>query len=407
MKVLTYLVSIYYFRKMKKIIFLGISLIILVSIFHYSSNKDPEINYERFNLVAPGVLRTPDERFNNIADYPYKPNYLMIGDTRIHYLDEGPKDGEIIYLLHGEPAWSYLFRKMIPTLTQAGYRVIAPDMVGFGKSDKYISIDDYSHQMHVDKMAQLIIALDLNNITAHVHDWGGLVGLRVVSEEPNRFTRIIASNTSLIAPGRGFIKDLMSFISYPLFKLGIWFQGPASWEEFIGGDGFTNWIRYSRYTDNIDVGGVMQTLGNVSDAERAGYEAPYPNATYKAGAQIFPYLIPSELRKNEVAYREVFEKWNKPFLIANSDNDPVTGNNPRIVDMLKRIPSAQEIIIEGPGHFIQEEAGQEYGQLIIDFMNGNPKPFKKERVVPDINYNNILLRIIYIMLNYTYTFNLL
>ena len=192
---------------MKKIIFLGISLITLVSIFNYSSSKDPEINYERFNLVAPGVLRTPAERFNNIVDYPYKPNYLMIGDTRIHYLDEGPKDGDIIYLLHGEPAWSYLFRKMIPTLTQAGYRVIAPDMVGFGKSDKYISIDDYSHQMHVDKMAQLIIELDLNNITAHVHDWGGLVGLRVISEEPNRFTRIIASNTSLIAPGRGFIKD--------------------------------------------------------------------------------------------------------------------------------------------------------------------------------------------------------
>ena len=370
---------------MKKIIFLGISLITLVSIFHYSSSKDPEINYERFNLVAPGVLRTPDERFNNIADYPYKPNYLTIGDTRIHYLDEGPKDGEIIYLLHGEPAWSYLFRKMIPILTQSGYRVIAPDMVGFGKSDKYISIDDYSHQMHVDKMAQLIIELDLNNITAHVHDWGGLVGLRVISEEPNRFTRIIASNTSLIAPGRGFIKDLMSFISYPLFKLGIWFQGPASWEVFIGGDGFTNWIRYSRYTDNIDVGGIMQTLGNVSDAERMGYEAPYPNATYKAGAQIFPYLIPSELRKNEAAYREVFEKWHKPFLIANSDNDPVTGNNPRMVDMLKRIPSAQEIIIEGPGHFLQEEAGPEYAQLIIDFIDGNPQPFKKDRVVPNIN----------------------
>ena len=370
---------------MKKIIIFGIALIFLIGIFHYSKNKDPKINYEGFNIVAPGVLRTPDERFKNIVDYPFKPNYLTIGNTRIHYLDEGPKDGKVIFLLHGQPAWSYLFRKVIPTLTKAGYRVVVPDMVGFGKSDKYISIDDYSHQMHVDKMAQLIIELDLNNITAHVHDWGGLVGLRVISEEPNRFTRIIASNTSLIAPGRGFIKDLMSFISYPLFKLGIWFQGPASWEEFIGGDGFTNWIRYSRYTDNIDVGGVMQTLGNVSDAERAGYEAPYPNATYKAGAQIFPYLIPSELRKNEAAYREVFEKWHKPFLIANSDNDPVTGNNPRMVDMLKRIPSAQEIIIEGPGHFLQEEAGPEYAQLIIDFIDGNPQPFKKDRAVPNIN----------------------
>jgi len=357
-------------------------------IFLYLRNADVDINYERFNVVAPGVLRTPVERFNNIVDYPFKENYLTIGDTRIHYLDEGPEDGEVIYLLHGEPAWSYLFRKMIPALTQAGYRVIAPDMVGFGKSDKYLSIEDYSHQMHVDKMTQLVVELDLNNITAHVHDWGGLVGLRVIAEEPDRFSRVIASNTSLIAPGRGFFREIMSFIGYPLFKLSIWFQGPATWEEFIGGDGFTGWLRYSRYTDNIDVGGIMQTLGNVNDAEREGYEAPYPNATYKAGAQIFPYLIPSELRKNEKAYREVFEKWNKPFLIANSDNDPVTANNPRMVEMLKRIPSAQEITIQGPGHFIQEEAGPEYAQLIIDFINGNPKPFKIDQTV--IDKENIL-----------------
>ena len=357
-----------------------IAFVILIGFFQYSRNSSNEINYDRFNLVAPGILRTPDERFNGIKDYPFSANYLTIGDTRIHYLDEGPIDGKIIFLLHGEPAWSYLFRKMIPTLTAAGYRVIAPDMVGFGKSDKYISIDDYSHQMHVDKMVQLVRELDLKDVTAHLHDWGGLVGFRVIAEEPERFSGIIASNTSLIAPGRGFLRDLLSYISYPLFKLGIWIQGPATWEEFIGGDGFTGWIRYSRYTDNIDVGGIMQTLGNVSDEERAGYEAPYPNATYKAGAQIFPYLIPSELRKNEMAYREVFEKWNKPFLIANSDNDPVTSNNPRLAEMLKRVPTAKEILIKGPGHFIQEEAGPEYAQLIIDFINGNPQSFEIDSI---------------------------
>ena len=357
-----------------------IAFVFLIGFFQYSRNSNNEINYDRFNLVAAGVLRTPDERFNGIKDYPFSANYLTIGDTRIHYLDEGPVDGKIIYLLHGEPAWSYLFRRMIPTLTAAGYRVIAPDMVGFGKSDKYISIDDYSHQMHVDKMVQLVRELDLKDVTAHLHDWGGLVGFRVIAEEPERFSGIIASNTSLIAPGRGFFRDLLSHISYPLFKLGIWIQGPATWEEFIGGDGFTGWIRYSRYTDNIDVGGIMQTLGNVSDEERAGYEAPYPNATYKAGAQIFPYLIPSELRKNEMAYREVFEKWNKPFLIANSDNDPVTSNNPRLVEMLKRVPTAKEILIKGPGHFIQEEAGPEYAQLIIDFINGNPQSFEIDSI---------------------------
>lgn len=352
---------------------------ISIAFIFYLSNQKPEINYDRFNLVSPGILRTPDERFKNLKDYPFKENYITIENTRIHYLDEGPKNGEIIYLLHGEPAWSYLFRKMIPVLVDAGYRVIAPDMVGFGKSDKYISVEDYTHQMHVDKMTQLIVELDLQNITAHVHDWGGLVGLRVVAEEPDRFSRIITSNTSLIATGRGLLNDMFSFIAYPLFKFAIWFQGPATWEEFIGGSGFAGWIRYSKSTDNIDIGGIMQILGTVSASERVGYEAPYPNASYKAGAQIFPYLIPSELRKNEKAYRDVFEKWDKPFLIANSDNDPVTSNNPRLVEMLKRVPTAEEIVIKGPGHFIQEEAGPEYAQLIIDFINGNPKGFAMEK----------------------------
>lgn len=358
-------------------------LIISIGIFQYSRNIDINVNYERFNLVSSGVLRTPDERFANLKDYDFEPNYLEIDGLRIHYLDEGPKNGEIIYLLHGEPAWSYLFRKMIPILTDAGYRVIAPDMVGFGKSDKYIDIDDYSHQMHVDTMSELIRRLDLKNMTAHVHDWGGLVGLRVIAEESERFSRVIASNTGLIAPGRGLINDIRGFFLGPIFKLTIWLQGPATWEEFIGGNGFSNWIRYSRYTDNIDVGGVMQTLGTVDDEERLGYEAPFPNATYKAGAQIFPYLIPSELRKNEMAFREVLEKWRKPFLIANSDNDPVTGNNPGIAEGLKRIPTAKEIVIKGPGHFIQEEAGPEYAQLIIDFIKGEAKGFEIEAKVKD------------------------
>ena len=363
---------------------LFIVLIVSIGIFQYSRNIDVNVNYERFNLVSPGVLRTPDERFTNLKDYDFEPNYLEIDGLRIHYLDEGPKNGEIIYLLHGEPAWSYLFRKMIPILTDAGYRVIAPDMIGFGKSDKYIDTDDYSHQMHVDKMSELIRILDLKNMTAHVHDWGGLVGLRVIAEEPERFSRVIASNTGLIAPGRGLMNDIRGFFLGPIFKLTIWLQGPATWEEFIGGNGFSNWIRYSKYADNIDIGGVMQTLGTVNDEERLGYEAPYPNASYKAGAQIFPYLIPSELRKNEMAFRNVFEKWNKPFLIANSDNDPVTGNNPGIAEGLKRIPTAREIVIKGPGHFIQEEAGPEYAQLIIDFINGDAKGFEVEAKVKDI-----------------------
>ena len=359
----------------KKILFLCVFILLIGGYFYNQISKNEDINLERFNIVSPGVIRTPDERFKNLEDYNFKPNYIEINNLRIHYLDEGPVDGEVIYLLHGEPAWSYLFRKMIPVLTEAGYRVIAPDMVGFGRSDKYIATSMYSHQMHVDTMKKLIIELDLNNITAHVHDWGGMVGLRVIAEEPDRFSRIIASNTGLPAMGRGFINDLKTFLAPYLFKFIIWLQGPITWEEFIGGQSFTGWIRYSKYTDNIDVGGVMEVMASVSDNVKRGYEAPYPNATYKAGAQIFPYLIPSEIRKNEIAFRNVFEQWNKPFLIANSSNDPVTGNNPEITMGLKRIPSAKEIVLYGPGHFVQEEAGAEYANLIIDFINGEPKSF--------------------------------
>ena len=359
----------------KRILFLCVFVLLIGGYFYNQNFKSKDINFERFNIVSPGIIRTPDERFKNLEDYNFKPNYIEINNLRIHYLDEGPVDGEVIYLLHGEPAWSYLFRKMIPVLTEAGYRVIAPDMVGFGKSDKYISTSMYTHQMHVDTMKKLITELDLNNITAHVHDWGGMVGLRVIAEEPDRFSRIIASNTGLPAMGRGFINDVKTFLAPHLFKFIIWLQGPITWEEFIGGQSFTGWIRYSKYTDNIDVGGVMEVMASVSDNVKRGYEAPYPNATYKAGAQIFPYLIPSEIRKNEMAFRNVFEQWNKPFLIANSSNDPVTGNNPEITMGLKRIPSAKEIVLYGPGHFVQEEAGVEYANLIIDFINGEPKSF--------------------------------
>jgi len=368
---------------MKKFLVLFLPLFIIVSIYVVKNNSSENTSYERFNIVSPGIIRTPDERFDNLEDYNFKPNYVEINGLRIHYLDEGPKDGKVIYLLHGEPAWSYLFRKMIPILTEAGYRVIAPDMVGFGKSDKYISTSMYTHQMHVDTMKELIIKLDLKDITAHVHDWGGMVGLRVIAEEPDRFSRIIASNTGLPAMGRGFINDVKTFLAPLLFKFTIWLQGPLTWEEFIGGESFTGWIRYSKYTDNIDVGSIMEVMGSVSDNVKRGYEAPYPNATYKAGAQIFPYLIPSEIYENEMAFRNVFEQWNKPFLIANSSNDPVTGNNPGITMGLKRIPSAEEIVLYGPGHFVQEEAGPEYANLIIEFINGEPKSFTIKQTTID------------------------
>ena len=325
------------------------------------------------NEVSSGVLRTPDDRFENIEGYPFQPNYIDIQGLRIHYLDEGPQDAAPIFLLHGEPTWSYLFRKMIPVLTDAGHRVIVPDMVGFGKSDKFVSIDDYSYQHHVDVMSELVRRLNLKETTFVGHDWGGLVGLRVVAEMPDRFAQVVVTNTGLIST-----TGIRAWIGYPLFKLMIWWKGPASWDEMR--QDFTNWIRYSYYTEDINVGGIMSLLGGVNEEEKAAYEAPYPDSLYKAGAQIFPYLIPSQLRENERAWKEVFEKWDKPFLIAFSDEDPVSSNNPILEQSFReRIPNPSRVLIKGVGHFVQEEVGPEFANLINDFIADRPiKGFSKK-----------------------------
>ena len=175
--------------------------------------------------ISQGVLRTPDDRFEDLKDYPFDPNYMEIDGLRIHYLDEGPKDADPIFLLHGEPTWSYLFRKMIPVFTTAGHRVIVPDMVGFGKSDKFISKYDYSYQHHIDVMKELVERLDLKEATFFGQDWGGLVGLRVVAEMPDRFARVVVSNTGMVARG-GF----GAFLFENFMKLRVWWEGPVTLE---------------------------------------------------------------------------------------------------------------------------------------------------------------------------------
>ena len=178
------------------------------------------------NEVKEGVLRTPDDRFENLENYPFKPNYMMIDGLRIHYLDEGPRNADPIILFHGEPTWSYLFRKMVPVLTEAGYRVVVPDMVGFGKSDKFESKYDYSYRHHVEVMKELVERLDLRNATHFGQDWGGLVGLRVVAEMPDRFSQVIVSNTGMVA-GEG----IRAWLTQRMVELTVWWNGPITFEE--------------------------------------------------------------------------------------------------------------------------------------------------------------------------------
>ena len=316
--------------------------------------------------IRPGVLRTPEARFAGLQDFPFESHYTDIDGMRIHYLDEGPRNGEPILLLHGEPTWSYLFRKMIPILAGAGYRVVAPDLVGFGKSDKYAAESAYSYPMQIEFMRKFVVALDLREATFFGQDWGGLIGLRVVAAEPDRFARVVVSNTALASAG-----GLGGKLGYPAFKALVWWLSPLSLEDIRTDLTFPRWVAYSQSVQDLPVGEVMDILGQGRYPIEA-YEAPFPEQRYKAAAQIMPYLVPSQLEENELAWETVFDKWDKPFLVAFTDDDPLTGEGKAV--FLERVPTAQNVDILGAGHFVQEDAGPELAHLMIDFMQGRPLP---------------------------------
>ena len=316
--------------------------------------------------LMKGVIRTPDERFENLSGYDFDPNYIEINNLRMHFVDEGPKDSKPILLLHGEPSWSYLYRKMIPPLRNAGYRVVAPDLIGFGRSDKFKDKKKYSYQFHVDMMVEFVRKLELVNTTLFVQDWGGLIGLRVVTEEPDRFDRIVVSNTGL-PDAEGVLGLLGNF----LFKIQVRAEGKVtlgeSWDDIT----LTRWVAYSRQAHDFPIGQIIQaaTMTDLTADVLAGYEAPFPSDEYKAAARIMPSLIPTQLRQNHKAWKQVFSKWEKPLLTAFSDRDPITRSMVR--EFQERVPGANgqaHVTITGARHFVQEDKGEELAQLILGFI---------------------------------------
>ncbi|MFX1457514.1 MAG: haloalkane dehalogenase [Promethearchaeota archaeon] len=295
------------------------------------------------------LLRTPDERFKNLPDFPYEPHYLEIGGIRIHYVDEGPKDSEVVLLMHGEPSWSFLYRHMIPILLNAGFRTVAPDLVGFGRSDKPTKQEDHTYAKHVKWMSEFVIKLDLQKITLFCQDWGSLIGLRVAIENQDRFSRIVLSNGGL-----------------------------PTGEQPLN-EAFLNWRKFSRETPMFDVGRLIQgaTIKKLTQEEMDAYDAPFPDDNYKAGARIMPSLVPintddPEHEANKKAL-EQFGKWEKPFLTAFADSDPVTRGADRL--MQQYVPGARgqdHKTIENAHHFIQEDKGPELAELIIEFIKNNP-----------------------------------
>jgi haloalkane dehalogenase len=299
-----------------------------------------------------GLLRTPDERFQDLPGYSFDPKYVQIGEARVHYIDEGA--GETVLMLHGEPTWCYLYRKMVPPVVAAGYRVVAMDFIGFGRSDKFADIGDYSYAMHVDTLWSFVRQLDLRDLTLVMQDWGGLIGLRVAAEHPERAARLVVMNTGLPTGD----------------------MGPMPPEDKQDTENaFIRWRQMSRSTVDLPVGQIVQ-MATVTDLPAdivAAYDAPFPDVTYKAGARAWPSLVPvfsdmPGVEENRRA-REVFSRWQKPVLTLFSDGDPITRGGDKMFRAL--IPSAREepeVTIVGAGHFLQEDKGEEIAERIVRFL---------------------------------------
>ena len=291
------------------------------------------------------VIRTPDERFAALPDYPFAPHYTELADgIRLHHVDEGPADAEVVLMLHGEPSWSYLYRQMVPVFADAGLRAVAPDLVGFGKSDKPTRIADYTYQRHVDWLRQWIEALDLRRITLVCQDWGSLLGLRLAAENDDRFDRIVVANGFLPTADRGT----------PL--------------------AFRIWRTFATRSPVLPVGRIVATgtKRKLSPAERAAYDAPFPSAKYKAGARAFPALVPTSpddpaVPANRAAWQRL-GSWEKPFLTLFGKDDPILGRADR--PLQEHVPGAQgqpHDRLSG-GHFVQEDAGAEIARRTVAWI---------------------------------------
>lgn len=294
------------------------------------------------------VRRTPDSAFAAIADFPFLPHYLEIADRddgtrlRVHYVDEGPRDAPVVLMMHGEPSWCYLYRHMIGPVVDAGFRVVAPDLIGFGRSDKPARKTDYSYSRHVAWMRQWIEALDLTGMTLVCQDWGSLIGLRLVAEMPDRFASVVLSNGGLPE------------------------GGPAP-------RAFAIWRAFAKWSPAFPIGKIVNVGAKraLSKAEIAAYDAPFPDSSYKAGARIFPSFVPFEdniaVPDQKRAWR-VLDSWDKPFLCCFSDGDPVTrGGETRFIGRVPGTAGQPHRTLKG-GHFIQENDPQGFVQAILDMV---------------------------------------
>ncbi|HYI99212.1 MAG TPA: haloalkane dehalogenase [Thermoleophilaceae bacterium] len=286
------------------------------------------------------IFRTPDERFDDLPGFPFAPNYADVGGLRMHYVDEG--EGSPVVCFHGEPSWSYLYRHMLPPLVEAGHRVVCPDLAGFGRSDKPTDFGWYSYDRHCEQVAGVLDTLDLSGVTVVVQDWGGPIGLRWAVEHADRVDRLVILNTGL-------------------------FTGRVS-------KGFLKWREFAERNPDLPVGMVLQgaTTTELSPEVVAAYEAPFPNPESKAGAATFPLLVPIDHTAPGAAemgaVTDELSRWEKPALVAFSDSDPVFPSPKAGQVFVDLIPGAgEQLVIEGGGHFLQEDRGGVIAERILDW----------------------------------------
>ncbi len=337
-------------------------------------------------------VRTADERFKDLEDYPFEPNYVAVpdgegGELRIHYVDEGPRDGETLLCLHGQPTWSYLYRKMIPLFVEAGHRVLAPDFVGFGRSDKPTERKDYTYARHVAWLSACLESLDLRQITLVCQDWGGLIGLRVVAAHPELFARVVAANTGLPdarRPDGSYVSAEAAgpmhavYDSLPVVDLrGLQdlFSGKLSRVE--GANPFMYWIKFCAEcpTFRPEEFVAMMAVDELSAEVKRAFAAPFPDERSMAGARRFPGLVPifpdaPAIPDNRRAW-EVLRGFDKPFLTSWSD-EPGVGPPDRFQQEIPGARDQSHVTIRGARHFLQEDKGEEFASVVLRFMNDNP-----------------------------------
>ncbi len=333
------------------------------------------------------LLRTPDERFTDLPGFPFHPQYTEVpdgegGTLRIHHVDEGPSGAPLVLCMHGQPTWSYLYRHMIPVLVGAGLHVLAPDLVGFGRSDKPAAREDYSYQRQVDWLTAWLVRNDLRGVTFLGQDWGGLIGLRMVAENPERFDRVVAANTGLPMPmeiSQERIDAVKTFRrDAPTPTMQEVMQALGSPDREHPERTFASWQKWTWETEDPPIG--MLIAGSVdgrqlTPGEIAAYDAPFPDASYKMGPRAMPTQVPTlpddpSVPANRRAW-EVFMKWEKPFLCAFSDNDPVTAGGDRMAGAIPGAKGQPHVKIKGGGHFLQEGRGEELARVVADFVKSS------------------------------------